>query len=665
MDFFQAQALAHKRTKRLVVLFVVAVAATVAVMYLAISLALGQLPRITTSHRQRSYAYYDSPAAQPVRPLWDPQLFAMVAGGTILVIVGAALFKAAQLRSGGPAIAEMVGGRPVNPTTTDLKEKRLLNVVEEMSIASGIPVPAVYVLDDEVGLNAFAAGLTTSDAVVAVTRGTLEKLNRDELQGVVAHEFSHILNGDMRMNIRLVSVLFGIFFLTIIGYGLLRSLRFARGDSKKGDARILLVLAAIGVVLVVIGYIGNFFGRLIQAAVSRQREFLADASAVQFTRNPGGITGALKKIGGYVLGGRVNSAHATAIGHFFFAESMRSGFMGLLATHPPLDERIRAIEPQFDGKYFEPPEVVDVTHESFVTAGLVTPPIKTQEIIHHVTPPLPRSVPLPAATMALIGTLTPEQVTNAQTLINEIPVRLRQAARLASEAPALIYGLLLDGNPEIRARQIALLPASFSAITQALAEPLATLKSQHKLPLCQLAQPALRELNDGDLTEFFATIKVLSEADGQVSIFEFALEKLLYRQLVLSHAPKLSIGAQVYSFAAMREHILVALSAMAHASSEDPEQAEKAFAEGIGQLKNLEGPLELLTPESCSPARLDYTFNKLALAAGPIKQRLLLACVHTASADGQLLVAEAELLRAFAACLDCPMPPLMLAQSAA
>jgi Zn-dependent protease with chaperone function len=662
MDFFQAQAQAHKRTKRLVVLFVVAVAATIVVMYLTISLLLGQLPTKTTSHRQGSRTHYEMPAVQPVRLAWDPQLFGLVAGGTILVVTGAALFKMAQLRSGGPAIAEMVGGRRIDAQTIDLKEKRLINVVEEMSIASGIPVPAVYVLDDEAGLNAFAAGLTTSDAVVAVTRGTLEKLNRDELQGVVAHEFSHILNGDMRMNIRLVSVLYGIFFLTIIGYGLLRSLRFARGDGKKGDARILLVAAAIGVVLVVIGYIGYFFGRLIQAAVSRQREFLADASAVQFTRNPGGITGALKKIGGYALGGRVNSAHATAIGHFFFAEGIRSGFMGMLATHPPLDERIRAIDPQFDGKYFEPPQVVDVAHDSFVSAGLVSPPVRTARA---TPPPLPALGALPVAAIATIGTLTPEQVTNAQTLIDEIPFQLRQAARLASEAPALIYGLLLDRNHSIRNQQVALLPASFAAATTALAEPLATIKPEHKLPLCQLVQPALRELNDTDLAEFFATIKALIAADNQVSIFEFTLEKLLYHQLVLSHAPKLSMGAQIYSFAAVREHILVILSAIAHASSADLAQAENAFAEGAKHLRNLEGALELLAPESCAPARLDHALDKLAHAAGPIKQRLLLACVQAASADGQLRISEAELLRAFAACLDCPMPPFMLARTAA
>ena len=341
MDFFQAQALAHRRTKWLVVLFILSVGATIAVTYAATLLLIGNIPRTSPRHRYRYYANDSESPAPIATSWWDPQVFAIVAGGTITLVAGAALFKTAQLRQGGPAIADMVGGRRIESHTTDLREKRLLNVVEEMSIASGIPVPAVYVLDDEAGLNAFAAGLTTSDAVVTVTRGTLEKLNRDELQGVVAHEFSHILNGDMRLNIRLVAVLFGIFFLTIVGRGLLRILSYGRGRSEKRDGRIMIVVVASGIVLIVIGYIGYFFGRLIQAAVSRQREFLADASAVQFTRNPGGIVGALKKIGGYALGSSLQTHKAAEIGHFFFAQGFTSMFGGAWATHPPLVERIR------------------------------------------------------------------------------------------------------------------------------------------------------------------------------------------------------------------------------------------------------------------------------------------------------------------------------------
>ena len=655
MDFFQAQAHAHQRTKRLVALFALSVAATIAVMYIAIILLIGQIHSSSAGRRYQNFEVYNRLNAHLPNGWWDPQLFGIVAGGTIVVVASAALFKTAQLRQGGPAIAEMVGGRRIEPHTTAINERRLVNIVEEMSIASGISVPAVYVLDDEAGLNAFAAGLTTSDAVVAVTRGTLEKLNRDELQGVVAHEFSHILNGDMRMNIRLVAVLFGIFFLTIIGRGLVRSIRFTGGGRNKREGNILYVIAAIGLVLIIIGYIGYFFGRLIQAAVSRQREFLADASAVQFTRNPDGITNALKKIGGYALGGHVSSEKAAAIGHFFFAEGGLSNFFGLLATHPPLDTRIRAIDPQFNGTYFTPPETVDVEHDSFVSAGLVRPPLQAA----RAKMPLASSIPLGA--IASIGTLTPDQVANAQTLINEIPVILRQAARTTKDATTLIYGLLLDTRPEVYQRQLAQLPAATIEQLTAFAEPLAALKPAHKLPLCQLALPALRDIPDTEIADFFATIKTLINADGQVSTFEFALQKILYRQLVLSHSPKQSPGSQIYSFQAVREEIVIILSAIAHASTAELAEAEKAFAQGTQQLRMLEGSLELLATNSCGSVHLDPAIDRLTLAAGPIKQRLLLACAHVANADGEIRVAEAELLRAFAAMLDCPMPPLTMA----
>ena len=274
------------------------------------------------------------------------------------------------MRGGGSAVAEMVGGRAVDLKTTNLRERKLLNVVEEMSIASGIPMPAVYVLEDEPGLNAFAAGLTTSDAAVAVTRGTLDRLTRDELQGVIAHEFSHILNGDMRLNVRITAVVFGILVIGLAGsrHPLLDGQGRVSLPVEKKDNNVAILLG-IGLALMIVGYVGYFFGRLIQAAVSRQREFLADASSVQFTRNPGGLTGALKKIGGYALGGTIASNSSAQIGHFFFAQAFKSNFGGLWATHPSLDERIRAVEPTWDGKLFEPAEVIDVEQESFATAG--------------------------------------------------------------------------------------------------------------------------------------------------------------------------------------------------------------------------------------------------------------------------------------------------------
>ncbi|RRK02052.1 peptidase M48 [Opitutaceae bacterium TAV3] len=354
MDFFEAQARARRRTARLVVLFICAIAGLIAVGYFSTIAILREFVPQDTPYATAPTSYVETaPDAAPVRSWWDPRLLTGIALGTCVVVGLASLFKWAQLRSGGRAVAEMVGGRRINSNTTDPKERQFLNVVEEMSLASGTPMPGVYVLDKEPAINAFAAGHTTDDAVVAVTRGTLDQLTRDELQGVVAHEFSHILNGDMRFNLRLTTVIFGILVIGLIGRTVLLSLRHTRvrtsRDSKGGGAGLLAAIVVIGLLLMLLGYIGYFFGRLIQAAISRQREFLADASAVQFTRNPSGIVNALRRIGGYAGGSRLQSAGSAQIEHFFFAQgfSAKASLAGLWATHPPLRERIQAIDPDF------------------------------------------------------------------------------------------------------------------------------------------------------------------------------------------------------------------------------------------------------------------------------------------------------------------------------
>ncbi|MDR1281201.1 MAG: M48 family metallopeptidase [Opitutaceae bacterium] len=350
MDFFEAQARARRRTVRLVVLFICAIAGLVAVGYFSTIAALREFVPPDGDGYTAGIGT-DTTTVRSIRSWWDPRLLAGIAAGTCAVVGLASLFKWTQLRSGGRAVADMVGGRAIDPRTTDLKERQLLNIVEEMALASGVPVPGVYVLDKEPAINAFAAGHTPEDAVVAVTRGTLDRLSRDELQGVVAHEFSHILNGDMRFNLRLTTVIFGILVIGLIGRMVLLSMRHARvrssssgGGKNNNGAGLVAVIVIVGLLLTVLGYIGYFFGRLIQAAISRQREFLADASAVQFTRNPQGITGALKKIGGFAEGSRLQSGRSEQIGHFFFAQGFLSGLAGIWDTHPPLAERIQAID---------------------------------------------------------------------------------------------------------------------------------------------------------------------------------------------------------------------------------------------------------------------------------------------------------------------------------
>ena len=667
MDFFEAQERARKRTKRLVFLFAFAVLGTVLAGYASVMLGLRYAGDVERRTRPTGSSYQ---SAKP--PLfadwWNPRIFLCTAGGTLAVVGFASLFKWSQMRAGGSAIAEMVGGRAVDLKTTDLRERKLLNVVEEMSIASGIPMPAVYVLEDEPGLNAFAAGLTTSDAAVAVTRGTLDKLTRDELQGVIAHEFSHILNGDMRLNVRITAIVFGILVIGLIGRGLLQALfrgRVRTGGKKKGGE--VLILLGIGVALMIIGYFGYFFGRLIQAAVSRQREFLADASAVQFTRNPGGITGALKKIGGYALGGTMINSHAGEIGHFFIAQAFRSNFGGLWATHPPLGERIRAVDPSWDGKLFEPEAVVDIRNETFATAGFGGgqrfSAAETLQRVHEAQPDLPPPriiAPIafkPAAIVADIGALTESHFRHAQLLLDTIPVRLRESTRDATTAQVLVYGLLLSGDKAARDQQQAIVarhagPEAAAALA-AQRSALSVLDSAARLPLLQLSLPALRSLDPAGLDRFVTTLDELVHADSRVTPFEYALQKMLLHQLELAKKPAQRV--QFDSFAAVRGEFAVVLSALAHLSAKN---SATAFAEGATQVPVIRDELKLLEPAACGLEQVDTALDKLAASSLPVKQRLLVAAGHVIASDGTVTVAEGELYRAFAATLDCPMPAL-------
>ncbi len=657
MDFFEAQARAKRRTTRLVVLFAFAVAGTILASYAAATL-------ISSASDYGPSLY------------WDPQLFAGIAGGVLVVVTVASLFKWSQMRHGGAAVAEMAGGRRVHSHTTDLQERRLLNVVEEMAIASGIGVPAVFILDEEPGINAFAAGLTTADAAVAVTRGTLEKLTRDELQGVIAHEFSHILNGDMRLNVKLTAVVFGILVLGLIGRGILRTLgrgRVRTSGNGKGKGGGVALILAVGLALLLIGYVGYFFGRLIQAAVSRQREFLADASAVQFTRNPSGITGALKKIGGYSLGSSVANPDAAQFSHFFFAEGFSSFFGSLWATHPPLDQRIRAVDPQWDGQLIAPPAVVDVERETFAaitprgaTAAAGSAPrfanVTRQVVREGESTPRPARVPFqPAAVVAAIGQLAEQQIAAAQSRLASVPDTLRSAAREPSVAPALAYALVVAADPARLEAAVALVgrldSATAGAQLRTLAPTIFAVAADLKLPLLQLALPALRTLDAAARDRFAATLDELVHADARVTPFEFALQKMLVRSLARAAAPH--APARFQSFTPLAGDCAVLLSALAHADDRaDDARATRAFAAGTTQLPVIANRLALLPRAACSLTQLDDALDRLADSTLPIKQRLLVAAAHTIGADGEVSLEEAELYRALAAALDCPAPVL-------
>jgi Zn-dependent protease with chaperone function len=648
MDFFERQDKARRKTKLLVFYFIVAICLLILASYAAVFAIFGR-KEVVDSFGEASFTF------------WQTDLFLWSALGTLAVISIGSVAKTLELSRGGSAVAQMLDGRLINSNTIEADERKLLNVVEEMSIASGIPVPQVYLLENEAGINAFAAGHSTGDAAIGVTRGGMRMLSRDQLQGVIGHEFSHILNGDMRLNLRLMGLIFGILCLTVVGRVLLQT----RG--KKNP------LPLLGLALIVIGFVGVFFGRLIQAAVSRQREFLADAASVQFTRNPDGLAGALKKIGGLVIGSKLEAPHAQEASHMFFANGLRSSVTGLMATHPPLEERIRALDPAFDGKF---PEVAPETAEPTQP----TQPVRSQP--PPLPPPLPGFPQSGAAGSGIIGTViaaqallpdvghpTTRHLQYAADLQRSLPKALESATRDPLGASTLIYALLLSNEPAVRDKQLADLAAETSDPivdeTLTIWPETQNVNVQAKIPLVDLALPALRQLSSAQFHEFRAAVHALAECDHQIDLFEYMLQKIVLRHLEPNFLPAPKAVTQFYDLRPMVADCGVLLSAMAYAGQEDPAQAEAAFARGAQLLSRIaKSEIPFLPKVDCDLQRLDAALARLALAVPQIKKNVLNACVETVAADGLIQLPEAELLRAIADSLDCPIPPFIPSASA-
>jgi Zn-dependent protease with chaperone function/uncharacterized tellurite resistance protein B-like protein len=653
MDFFERQDQAHRNTKLLVVYFILGVAMLTLAVYAA---ALGILTGLTSSRHHRGY----EPETQLV--LWNPQIFFGAAIGTLAVIALGSGFKTLELAQGGSTVATMLGGRLVDPTTADPDERKLRNVVEEMAIAAGVPVPQIYLLPQENGINAFAAGHSTSDAVVAVTAGAVRLLNRDELQGVIGHEFSHILNGDMRLNLRLMGAIFGILCLTVIG----RVLLYTRSrDSKDKNP-----LPLLGLALIVIGWIGVVFGRLIQAAVSRQREFLADASSVQFTRNPAGLAGALKKIGGLSIGSKLEAAHAAEASHMYFGNGMGESFFHLMDTHPSLGERIRAIDPSFDGA-FPPVSFAEVERE----APRVAPPPRSP--LPFPFPGLPRAQgamaglmpPLIAAqtVMASAGNPTPAHLRYAEGLRISIPASLQAAAREGLGASTLVYALLLSDDETVHRKQLDELTAATSAAvcqeTLRVLPEVRAVATHAKLPLVDLAIPGLRHLSPTQFQQFRAAVQKLVESDGEIDLFEYVLQKTVLRHLEPYFLQARKPTIQYYALKPLAADCTILLSALAYLGQDEPAKIEFAFQQGAQPLSYAtQVQLRLVTAEECELAQVDAALNRLCQAVPQIKKNVLNACAQTVAADGVIQEMEAELLRAIADTLDCPIPPFIPAQ---
>lgn len=678
MDFFDRQDQARKSTTKLVVLFILATIATVVAIN---AVVIGA--RFFFFQDQEPGTAYSGGGFD----LLDPVLISVTSLITVAVIGGASLFKTAQIHGDGGKVARMLGGRLLDPKAADADENKLLNIVEEISIASGVPVPDVYVMDGEQGINAFAAGSSIGEAAIGVTRGCMEKLNRDELQGVIAHEFSHILNGDMKLNLRLMGIIFGILVIGLIGYGVFRvapymmSSRSRSRDDKGAGAAMGLAALAVGAAIWLIGSIGVFFGRWIQASVSRQREYLADASAVQFTRNPAGIRDALRKIGGGVYKARVENRHAGEISHMWFG----AAFGGIFSTHPPLPQRITAIDKNWDGSMLKAEHVdprTDVERRAEQRRGRARPKSHHQDLLDslglgrggaggaavlgtilagsgntaHRQAPSARAQPRMTAGNVTrdVGTLDAEHVDYAGKLVRAIPAVLREAARDPAEARGLVASLFLSRHPGTRVMQDEILAQKDSAAAAAaerFVSMIHELGPVARLPLLDLSIPALRQLGPQMTATFLSVISDLINADERVEPFEYALHKLIHRHLLRRGDRRVKYA----SLDAVSEPLSVMLSAMAGAGHQDPREAEAAFRRGVNSIK--QG--QLTYDGRFGLESLDTALETLRGATPQVKRRVIDAAAATVAADGAVTIDEAELLRSFAAVLDCPMPPLI------
>ncbi len=651
MDFFARQDQARRKTKWLVLYFALAVVLLVVAVYF-ISLV------IFAGVQAKSHHGYE--AAPVAFVLWNPKIFLGATLGVLAVIFIGSAYKTNELSAGGSAVATLMGGRLVNQNTTNANERKLLNVVEEMSIAAGVPMPQVYVLDHEPGINAFAAGHNTGDAAVGVTRGCIEMLSRDELQGVIGHEFSHILNGDMRLNLRLIGIIFGLLCLATVGRILL--------NARSGNSREKNPLPLLGLALIVLGGIGVFFGRLIQAAVSRQREFLADASSVQFTRNPGGLTGALQKIGRYGFGSKLESDHAPDLCHMFFGNGLGESLFSAMATHPPIPDRIHAIDPMWDGTFPPLKEEQFETVQRAAVSGLEhsTMPQMLGTILGGAVVAGPAGRPPVIRTNSVLPSLgnpTPLHLKYAEQLREALPENLRAAAREPLPATALIYALLLAADDQLRAEQIAGLASRVSGAiadqTAALFPEVSAVARRARLPLVNLALGALRNLTAAEFQQFSQALEWLVGSDGQVELFEFVLQKIVRRHLASKFGGERPTAVQFYTLKPLVPDCAVVLSALAYVGSANAGEIQKAFAAGAPFLRApADVPLELVPCEHCGIEPLDAALNRLALAVPIIKKNLIEAAARVVGADGVIQESEAELLRAMADTLDCPLPPL-------
>jgi Zn-dependent protease with chaperone function len=613
-DFFEQQERARRASRWLILWYLLALAFAVA-SYCAAAAALYALCA--------AFAGWSSK--------WMPwQGFALVGGGVGTLMLALSLRMWWRLREGGHSVAWWLGARYVDPEACNPAERRLLNVVEEMAIASGIAVPPVYLLPYESGINALVAGYSPNEAVIVVTRGT-DKLSRDELQGVMAHEFSHILNGDMALNVRLVALLSGLTWIAEEGESWVYRAAMQARDLPREERGLSAVGALFGAAVACIGFPATLAADAIKAAISRQREFLADAASVQFTRNPDGIAGALDSILALRAHTAVSAAHAGSLSHMFFAPAVPRWWS--FPTHPPIDRRIRRAHPRFQRDEYRAVRHGERLHFAVIDGA--------GNVVRHQRLEAPGAAGAAvAAAVSSVGRPQAAHVDYARRLLDSLPSRLREALRHPAEAEAAMLALVAPrpGTPD------APLLADLRVYAGGLAR-------QHQMTLAELAVPAIKEQPQAARDRFLAELAAHVEADGRVTLQEFVLLVYLRQRLREGAGQPIATRFRRVEEVADDAHVVVSLLAAGGDRA--------AFQNAAAVLKlGWSGPLAVGT---LGTARVGEALERLRHLAPFAKPAVLKACVEAAAADGVFRLAEVELLRMVAATLDCPIPPLISA----
>jgi len=630
VNFFDAQDKARRATRWLVVVYLAATVLIVAGVTLVVAGAFYTVGEVGTP-------------PHPALLLWT-------AAAATLLIVGSTLFKTARLSAGGSRVATDLGGTLVSADVQDPLRQRLRNVVEEMAIASGVPVPDIFVLEQEPGINAFAAGYAPGDAAVAVTRGTLELLDRDELQGVIAHEFSHILNGDMRLNIRMMGVLFGIMVIGMIGRTILRNTRTSNLVSSRRGGKNAGGIILIGLGFAILGWIGVFVARVVKAAVSRQREYLADASAVQFTRQTDGIAGALKKIGGYEAGSYFRAADPEEVSHMLIARGAR--FASLFATHPPLTDRIRKLEPGFDDSQYPVIHLRDREPAAGDDADAAAPFSAFAGSVAVA----------PAALAASVGRPGAAHVDFATRLRRAVPMTISDAAHSPSQAYLLALALLLAGITE-PARQFELLRQQLgperTAMLQRYHAQVAKLGAHFRLPLLEISFPALKRMPAQHLEFLLDLAQRLIDMDGEVDFEEYCFFRILSTSLGQSAAPGHRTRRGRPGRDELRRAAVTLLGQLALRGHGGEASRREAFRAGIDRFGQWAESETLNAVAHASVADFDRCLDVLVRMSPAAMKTLLEAATATVLHDGEVNAREAEMLRTVCVSLECPLPPIL------